>query len=142
LDLIVPWINVQNFTTTVAVILWYLLGVVSITTTKVLLSTIHVKPLWLSLQQFLFGGWFLNLLLQYRLISSVGKQPLPKLRGKFSTTKENEYVSLLLYLLEMIFLDLIRQFAEKKRKLTVTTSQILFSLAMHHIFHICILSFY
>lgn len=92
LDLMVPWMNVQVFTTTVAVILWYLLGVVSIATTKILLSTIHVKPLWLSVQQFLFGGWFLNLLLQYRLISSVGKQPLPKLRGKFNTAKESEYV--------------------------------------------------
>jgi hypothetical protein len=140
LDLIVPWINLQNFTTTVAVILWYLLGVVSITTTKVLLSTIHVKPLWLSLQQFLFGGWFLNLLLQCRLISSVGKQPLPKLRGKFNTTKEYEYVSvpfllLLLYLLlEMIFSDIFRRFAEKNLKLTTTTSRILFFTCNAHLY--------
>lgn len=123
LDLVVPWMNVQIFATTVAVILWYLLGVVSIATTKIILSTIHVKPLWLSVQQFLFGSWFLNLLLQYRLISPVGKQPLPKLRGKFNTAKEYEYVGISFLLL----LYLRRPFAKwKGKKLTTATCHIPF----------------
>jgi hypothetical protein len=85
-------VNIRNFATTIAVVLWYLLGVLSISTTKVLLSTMNVKPLWLSVQQFIFGSLFLNLLLEYRLMSAVGKQPLPKLRGKSNSVREYEYV--------------------------------------------------
>ncbi|KAL3794135.1 hypothetical protein HJC23_012842 [Cyclotella cryptica] len=52
-----------NLPVPVAVLLWYLLGVVSIASTKVLLSTHHVPPLLLTLQQLVIGVTLLRTLL-------------------------------------------------------------------------------
>lgn len=48
-----------------AVLLWYLLGVVSIASSKVLLNASGVSPVVLSFQQFLIGSIFLRLLLEF-----------------------------------------------------------------------------
>lgn len=67
-----------------AVLLWYLLGVVSIGTSKLLLSSPNghhgvgnVPPLYLTLQQLLIGSTLLRYLLRMRAFGSVGMQPFP-----------------------------------------------------------------
>lgn len=54
-----------------AVLLWYVLGVVSIASSKVLLSTHNVPPLVLTVQQLLIGMTLLRVLLEAQ--TSVGK---------------------------------------------------------------------
>ena len=76
----------------IAVSIWFLLGVLSIATTKILLLHSAVRPLWLSVQQFALGGTYLHLLLKYRIMNSNGKQPIPN----FSRSeRESGYVPLL-----------------------------------------------
>lgn len=68
-----------------AVLLWYLLGVVSIATSKTLLmepSNYHghvgnVPPLYLTLQQLFLGSNLLRYLLRIRAFGSAGMQPFP-----------------------------------------------------------------
>ena len=61
----------------VAVALWYLLGVVSIATSKLLLThyTAAVPPLVLTVQQLLIGTTLLRFLLHTHFLSSPGLQP-------------------------------------------------------------------
>ena len=67
----------QRYSVYVAVLLWYLLGVTSIATSKVLLSELSVPPLWLTLQQLSFGATYLRTLLHFRVMGSAGLQPWP-----------------------------------------------------------------
>lgn len=60
-----------------AVLLWYLLGVISIGTTKVLLQD-GTPPLWLTLQQLFLGSNLLRFLLHARAMGSAGLQPWPQ----------------------------------------------------------------
>ena len=60
----------------VAIFSWYLLGVLSIGTTKVLLQD-GAPPLWLTLQQLVLGSNLLNFLLQLKSLGSAGLQPWP-----------------------------------------------------------------
>lgn len=67
-----------------AVMLWYLLGVMSIGTSKLLLMPTktnqlvgNVPPLYLTLQQLLLGSWFFRLLLNMKAFGSAGVQPWP-----------------------------------------------------------------
>ncbi|KAL3775123.1 hypothetical protein ACHAWO_001946 [Cyclotella atomus] len=55
--------NQYNLPVSAAVLLWYLLGVVSISSSKVLLSTHGVPPLLLTLQQLIIGVTLLRTLL-------------------------------------------------------------------------------
>jgi hypothetical protein len=59
-----------------AVLLWYLLGVLSIGTTKLLLNQ-GVPPLYLTLQQLFLGSNFLRFLLEYKAFGSAGLAPWP-----------------------------------------------------------------
>lgn len=68
----------------IAVLLWYLLGVVSIGTSKLLLMDSHhhghignVPPLYLTLQQLFLGTNLLRYLLRMRAFGSLGMQPFP-----------------------------------------------------------------
>lgn len=73
-------ILVQNGLPTIliAVLLWYFLGVFSIATTKLLLSS-GVPPLYLTLQQLFLGSNLLRFLLHIRAFgSSAGLLPWPK----------------------------------------------------------------
>jgi len=67
----------RNMDVPLAVSIWFVLGVLSIATTKILLLHSAVRPLWLSVQQFALGGTYLHLLLKYRIMNSNGKQPIP-----------------------------------------------------------------
>lgn len=70
--------GISNYVALVtAIILWYLLGVVSIGTTKVLLNK-GVPPLFLTIQQLFLGSSLLRLLLNFRALGSVGLAPWPK----------------------------------------------------------------
>lgn len=68
-----------------AVMLWYLLGVVSIGTSKLLLMDPghyhghvgNVPPLYLTLQQLFLGSNLLRYLLRIRAFGSTGMQPFP-----------------------------------------------------------------
>ena len=65
-----------------AVMAWYLLGVVSIGTSKYLLMKPtrhvgHVPPLYLTLQQLFLGSNFLRFMLRVRAFGSTGMQPFP-----------------------------------------------------------------
>lgn len=60
-----------------AIMLWYLLGVVSIGTTKLLLNQ-GVPPLYLTIQQLFLGSNLLRLLLYVKALGSVGLAPWPK----------------------------------------------------------------
>ncbi|GAX27713.1 hypothetical protein FisN_13Hh190 [Fistulifera solaris] len=60
-----------------AVCLWYSLGIVSIGSSKLLLSTQKIPPLCLTLQQFVIGSTFVRILLKSRCLSSPGLQPWP-----------------------------------------------------------------
>ena len=67
-----------------AVLLWYLLGVVSIGTSKLLLMDSHhhghignIPPLYLTLQQLFLGSNLLRYLLRMRAFGSLGLQPFP-----------------------------------------------------------------
>ena len=78
-----------------AVLLWYCLGVVSITSSKILLTPakVHFKhpryyhhvggvpPLYLTLQQLFLGSCFLRTLLSIRFLNSPGVQPWSFLRS-------------------------------------------------------------
>jgi drug/metabolite transporter (DMT)-like permease len=75
------WMNCKgtgSFTASlwIAVLLWYSLGVVSIATSKVLLTgnggSIRVSPLALTLQQLLIGSSLLRFLLRIRFLGSSG----------------------------------------------------------------------
>jgi len=59
-----------------AVLLWYLLGVLSIGTTKLLLNQ-GVPPLYLTLQQLFLGSNLLSYLLRYKALGSAGLAPWP-----------------------------------------------------------------
>ena len=66
----------------VAVILWYTLGVVSITTSNLLMMEPRdyvggVPPLFLTLQQLIIGTTLLRFLLSIRFLRSAGVQPWP-----------------------------------------------------------------
>lgn len=72
----------------IAIVLWYSLGVVSIATSKMLLSEPHqnhhhtrtnwaIPPMFLTLQQLLIGMCLLRLLLHLRFMNSPGLQPWP-----------------------------------------------------------------
>jgi hypothetical protein len=58
-----------------AVFLWFGLGICSIASTKYLLSTLHVPPLILSIQQFALGGTFLHGLILLNCDGGGGKIP-------------------------------------------------------------------
>ncbi|KAL7478830.1 hypothetical protein ACHAW6_004582 [Cyclotella cf. meneghiniana] len=60
-----PTSHSYNLPVPVAVLLWYLLGVGSIASTKVLLSTHSVPPLLLTLQQLVIGMTLLRILLVF-----------------------------------------------------------------------------
>jgi hypothetical protein len=60
-----------------AIMLWYLLGVVSIGTTKLLLNQ-GVPPLYLTIQQLFLGSNLLRLLLHVKALGSVGLAPWPE----------------------------------------------------------------
>ncbi|GAX27251.1 hypothetical protein FisN_13Lh190 [Fistulifera solaris] len=60
-----------------AVCLWYSLGIVSIGSSKLLLSTQQLPPLCLTFQQFVIGSTFVRILLKSRCLSSPGLQPWP-----------------------------------------------------------------
>jgi hypothetical protein len=86
-----------------AVVLWYSLGVISISTSKLLLLKSKlppgsnryyqhvggVAPLVLTLQQLLLGITFLRLLLSIRCLQSPGIQPLASLCGPDSSSKSS-----------------------------------------------------
>jgi hypothetical protein len=66
----------------VAVFLWYMLGVISITTSNLLMMEPRnhvggVPPLYLTLQQLIIGTTLLRLLLHVRFLGSPGIQPWP-----------------------------------------------------------------
>jgi len=62
----------------IAVFLWYMLGVLSIATTKLLLQA-RVPPLYLTLQQLFLGSNLLHMMLHMRAFgSSAGLLPWPK----------------------------------------------------------------
>jgi drug/metabolite transporter (DMT)-like permease len=81
--------NSNNSKLVLAVILWYTLGILSISTSKLLLTTSQVAPnhpryfhhvggvppLFLTLQQFLLGSTFLRFLLSMNFLNSPGLQP-------------------------------------------------------------------
>ena len=62
----------------VAIVLWYNLGVLSIGTSKFLLTSCGVPPLFLTLQQLVFGSSYLRFLLHLRAFGSAGLQPWPQ----------------------------------------------------------------
>jgi hypothetical protein len=86
-----------------AVVLWYSLGVISISTSKLLLLKSKlppesnryyqhvggVAPLVLTLQQLLLGITFLRFLLSMRCLQSPGIQPLASLCGPDSSSKSS-----------------------------------------------------
>ena len=61
----------------IAVCLWYLLGIVSIGSSKLLLSTHQVPPLFLTFQQFVIGSTLVRILLKLHFLSTPGLQPRP-----------------------------------------------------------------
>eukprot|EP00956_Cyclotella_meneghiniana_P024729 scaffold50084_cov67-Cyclotella_meneghiniana.AAC.5 len=67
--------NQYNLPVPVAVLLWYLLGVVSISSSKILLSTYGVPPMVLTLQQLIIGMTLPRMLLV--LGGKGGLQPIP-----------------------------------------------------------------
>ena len=87
----------------VAVLLWYLLGVVSIGTTKLLLNH-GVPPLYLTLQQLVLGSNLLQFVLQNHKTfgSSSGLNPWPTVDSSLRTSSRRNHSflsSLLLYVL-------------------------------------------
>lgn len=60
-----------------AILLWYLLGVVSIGTTKLLLNQ-GVPPLYLTIQQLFLGSNLLRFLLHVKALGSAGLAPWPE----------------------------------------------------------------
>ena len=68
--------NQCNLPITAAVLLWYLLGVVSISSSKVLLSTHNVPPLLLTLQQLMIGMTLLRTILMFDTTSGTAKDGL------------------------------------------------------------------
>jgi len=80
----------------VAVLLWYSLGVISIGTSKILLTKHekykhllvggNVPPLFLTLQQLFIGSTLLRFLLQIRFMGSSGLQPWPSIHGYTSAS--------------------------------------------------------
>lgn len=83
------WFQNDNSKLVLAVLLWYSLGIISISTSKLLLTTSKVAPnhpryyhhvggvppLFLTLQQFLLGSTFLRFLLSIKFLNSPGLQP-------------------------------------------------------------------
>ena len=77
--------NSNSFPIPIAILLWYLLGVISIATSKILLSNNNVPPLVLTVQQLIIGMTFLRLLLELQTSGDVekdvqfrrGVQPVP-----------------------------------------------------------------
>jgi len=75
----------NTFPIPIAILLWYLLGVISIATSKILLSNNNVPPLVLTVQQLIVGMTFLRLLLELQTSGDVekdvqfrrGVQPVP-----------------------------------------------------------------
>jgi len=72
----------ESWKVPVAIILWYLLGVLSISTTKLLLTPSQpgvggVTPLWLTIQQLGVGCTFLRFLMYRKVFGSHGLQPPP-----------------------------------------------------------------
>eukprot|EP00978_Attheya_sp_CCMP212_P043008 scaffold272977_cov51-Attheya_sp.AAC.3 len=72
----------ESWKVPVAVIAWYLLGVLSISTTKLLLTPSQpdvggVTPLWLTIQQLGVGCTFLRCLMYWKVFGSHGLQPPP-----------------------------------------------------------------
>jgi len=75
----------NSFPIPIAILLWYLLGVISIATSKILLSNNNVPPLVLTVQQLIVGMTFLRLLLELQTSGDVekdvqfrrGVQPVP-----------------------------------------------------------------
>ena len=75
----------NSFPIPIAVLLWYLLGVISIATSKILLSNNNVPPLVLTVQQLIVGMTFLRLLLELQTSGDLekdlqfrrGVQPVP-----------------------------------------------------------------
>lgn len=62
----------------IAVFLWYTLGVISITTSNLLMMEPHnLPPLALTMQQLLIGATLLRFLLSIRFLGSAGIQPWP-----------------------------------------------------------------
>lgn len=78
-----------------AVALWYGLGVVSIATSKLLLThyAAAVPPLVLTLQQFLIGTTLLRFLMKIRFLSSPGLQPCPTAATAVTQRRRWSYVS-------------------------------------------------
>ena len=58
------------------ILLWYLLGVVSIASSKILLSTHYVPPLVLTIQQLIIGMSFLRILLELQTSGDTEKDAL------------------------------------------------------------------
>ncbi|KAL7543909.1 hypothetical protein ACHAXR_013312 [Thalassiosira sp. AJA248-18] len=78
----------------VAVLLWYFLGVISIATSKTLLSTHNVPPLVLTMQQLIIGMTLLRTLLEIQtsgeknkdVLLRKGLQPIPMQGGSSGTS--------------------------------------------------------
>jgi hypothetical protein len=65
----------------IAVICWYLLGVISIGSTKILLTR-GIPPLYLTLQQLFLGSSLLHFLLQRKALGSSGMESWPIANSK------------------------------------------------------------
>lgn len=65
----------QSTSLVVAILLWYSLGIVSISTSKILLNQ-KVSPIFLTFQQLLIGSLLLRILLEVRFLNSPGLKPL------------------------------------------------------------------
>lgn len=72
----------------IAVCLWYSLGIVSIGSSKLLLSTHQVPPLCLTFQQFVIGSSLVRILLNRKFLSSPGLQPW---QSKSSTRRPSQH---------------------------------------------------
>ena len=86
----------------VAVLLWYLLGVVSIATSKILLSTYNVPPLVLTVQQLIIGMTLLRTLLEMQTSGEKekdrlfrrGVQPIPIQQRSSSDSTADDQVAM------------------------------------------------
>jgi len=86
----------KNKTVSIAIILWYILGVISISTTKVLLRDwsispyIKMTPLNLTFQQFLIGAIFLRFIIYIRHTTSAISRKNKNYNGSSSSAKTRE----------------------------------------------------
>jgi len=71
------------FEVPLAIAIWYILGVFSITSSKILMSSMNIRPFWLTCQQFVVGIGFLNVIIMNDFLTEFSSKNL-KSSPKFS----------------------------------------------------------